>query len=77
MRVLKPGAVDEVSFEAEETSTTSASPFGQWKATTTTSTSAAAPPAKEEMKTAGPPAAQEPALPLQPKNDSKQKPKGG
>ena len=75
MRILKPGAVDEVSFEAAETKTGPASPFGQWKATTTTNTPAAA--VKDDPKAAGlPPAVQEPAPPTLPKSDSTRKPKG-
>jgi pilus assembly protein CpaB len=76
MRILKPGAMDEVSFEAEEMKTPSASPFGQWKATTTTNTPAAAQAVKEDVKTIGPPAAQEPSAPSQPKSGATQKPSG-
>jgi pilus assembly protein CpaB len=74
MRVLKPGAMDEVSFEAAEAGTAGGSPFGAWKATTT-SAPATGQPAKEDVKTVAPPAAQEPAAPLPPKSGSTQKPK--
>jgi pilus assembly protein CpaB len=77
MRILKPGTVDEVSFEATQAQGASTSPAGQWKTTTTTSTSAAAPPAKEEAKMTLPPMPQEPQPPAQPKTDSPPKTKGG
>jgi pilus assembly protein CpaB len=72
MRILKPGTVDEVAFEAAEAGTTGASPFGSWKATTT---SAATSSAKDDAKPAPPPATQEPAAPVPPKNGAPQKPK--
>jgi pilus assembly protein CpaB len=78
MRILKPGTVDEVSFEAAETKIGSGPSLVQWKATTTTNLSAAAPPVKDDPKTVGlPPAVQEPVPPSLPKSDLPRKPKVG
>jgi len=69
IRIIKPGAVDSVSFEAEDAKTGAASPLGQWKAMSNggANSPTGMPPAKEGAKAFGP-VAQEPppeALPPQ------------
>jgi pilus assembly protein CpaB len=59
MRVLKPGATDEVSFEAVEPKSLWASLFGQWKTSTTTVALAGGPTTGGDAKTVGQSAAQE------------------
>jgi pilus assembly protein CpaB len=78
MRVLKPGAVDEVMFEANSDKTNSASPSGGWKVSTTTANLEVSPPVNKEPVILGPPA-QGPVPPipgpfqpnLEPKQDKK------
>ncbi len=76
MRMLKPGDVAEVQFEAEETTTASTSPLGAWKTTTMAGASGGTPPAKDVPKTIAPPA-QEPVAPpaVEPPPPSKDEPK--
>ena len=62
MRVLKPGEVNEVQFETDETSAAPGSPLGAWKTTTMAGSSGGTRPAKDEPKMIEPPA-QEPAAP--------------
>ncbi len=76
MRILKSGAVDEVSFEADDSKGTS--PSGQWKITTSGAPGGAAPAAKDDSKAPAsattppatreqsPPSAAPPASPTQP-----------
>jgi pilus assembly protein CpaB len=70
MRILKPDAVDEVSFEAEDDPTAPASSFVKWKTTTTTTstTPAGGQAVKDDAKAAEPPQVQPPpvAVPPQP-----------
>ena len=53
MRMLKPGGVEEVQFEADDAKGGSS---GSWKATTLAGNSGAARPAKDEPKVVAPPA---------------------
>jgi pilus assembly protein CpaB len=55
MRILKPGDVAEVQFEAEETKDALDSPFGAWKVTTMAGGTGGARAAKEEPKAFAPP----------------------
>jgi pilus assembly protein CpaB len=79
MRILKPGTVDEVSFEAEDLNAASASALGQWRTTTTTTTTTAAPTAgqavKEEPKADAAPAQKQTPPPAAPPQPPKQPPK--
>jgi pilus assembly protein CpaB len=58
MRLLKPGAIDEVTFELDETRTALASPLGLWKTTAAANGAGGVRPAKLPSKL---PAAQSPA----------------
>jgi pilus assembly protein CpaB len=55
MRILKPGDVAEVQFEAEETKDALDSPFGAWKVTSAAGGSSGAGSGKESPKTVAPP----------------------
>jgi pilus assembly protein CpaB len=57
MRILKPGDVDQVQFELEDSKSAATSPFGGWKTTTVASSSDPANSGKAESRTAPPPAA--------------------
>jgi pilus assembly protein CpaB len=63
MRMLKPGDVAEVQFEAEATQAASTSAFGTWKTATMAGSSGGTPPAKNEPKMIAPPTP-EPVAPL-------------
>jgi len=79
MRIIQPGAVNNVVFEAEDSKSASASPFGLWKTTTTVSAPTGT-PVPDELKVSGtpapaptPPVPKPPAAPNsgEPKNDKK------
>jgi pilus assembly protein CpaB len=66
MRVLKPGAVDEVLFEAEDAKIGWASPFGLWKISATAAKPAPVQPAVEQPKAADQPSGGEPSAAADP-----------
>jgi pilus assembly protein CpaB len=77
MRMIKAGAVEEVTFELDDNRVTSASPFGPWKLTTPAGSLTGMRTVKEEAKS-GAPAAQEATAPAaqdppQPNDESKEK----
>jgi pilus assembly protein CpaB len=76
MRVLKPGSVEEVTFELDEAKTASTSPLGAWKATTPAGNLTGPRSANNEPKLSQPPAQEPPASPSQelppPKQESKE-----
>jgi hypothetical protein len=80
MRIIQPGAVNDVVLEAEDSKSASASPFGLWKTTTTVSTPTGN-PVPDQPKVSGapapkPPVPKPPAAPKkgEPKNDKKAPP---
>jgi pilus assembly protein CpaB len=80
VRIIQPGAVNDVVLEADDSKSASASPFGLWKTTTAVSTPTGNPvPNRPKVSSAPapkPPVPKPPAAPKkgEPKNDTKDLP---